>query len=413
MKINFKSKKLWIITGIALIIIILIIFNIVKNMDKSKGVLVEKVEKGNITSIVSGPGVVTPKTEVEISPYVTGKIVEIAVEEGQEVKEGDLLIQIDDIQYGADVNIAKSQVQQTETTLQIAKQRMQEGKKVFERQKILYNEGLISDQEFENARTTYEALVADYQNALSALSSAKSSLTTAYDRYSKTRYRAPINGIVTKIDVEVGEIVVPGTTNIQGTVMMVIANTGIMEVEAEVDETDVIKVELNQKANIEIDAYPDEIFTGNVVEIGKMPIQSSSLTTESEATDYEVRVIVEDAPDNLLSGMNATVEIITATRENVLYIPIQAVVRRDINKNNDNTSKNDENLQDGVFIIEDNKAKFIPIETGISSDQYIEVIKGLKKNQEVISGPYEILRELQDGEEVKITEYKKENFKGK
>lgn len=416
MKINFKSKKFWIFAGIGAVVIIIIVFNIIRSHDNSKEVLVEKVDKGDIVSVVSGPGVVSPKTEVEISPYVMGRIVEIYVEEGQRVEEGDMLLKIDDVQYSANVNIAKSEVESMESRLEIARQKMEDGKKVFERQKKLYEEGLLSDQEYETAKTTYEALVADYESTRSSLSSAKSGLTTAYDSYSKTRYKSPIDGIVTRIDVEEGEIVVPGTTNIQGTIMMVIANTGLMEVEAEIDETDIIDVGLEQLAEIEVDAFPDNKLEGKVVEIAQMPLEESSLTTETEATDYEVRVIVTDAPQGLLSGMNATVDIITATREDVLYIPIQAVVKRDITReengdndgNSEKTKDDEEDLQKGVFIIEDETAKFIPIETGINDDQFIEVKSGLKKGQEVISGPYKVLRELKDGESVKIKEYEEE-----
>jgi len=403
-------KRTWILIGIGIIILIIVLSNLLNPNKNAKFVTLDSVKQGNIIQTVSGPGIVKAKDQVEISAYVLSKVVEVPVVEGQDVKKGDLLVRLDDTKYREEVIRERAMVASAQAALEIAERQLSEGKDSFDRQKALYEDRLISKAEFDRALTTYRSLETAYSQAISNLTQARSMLTAAEDDLSKTRYTSPIDGIVTKVNVEVGEIVVTGTMNTPGTVMVVVSNMGVMEVDAEIDETDVVKVSLGEKAQIELDAFPGKIFNGEVVEIAKMPISgvttstttSSSSSTSQVSADYDVTVTLEGVTPDILPGMNSTVDIITSTAENVLFIPIQAIVKRTPEgKIQEGKMQKRQNYVDGVFLLEGKKVVFRQVETGISDDQYIEIKSGLKKGENVITGPYKLLRTLKAGDKVK------------
>jgi len=404
-------KRTWILIGIGIIILIIVLSNLLNPNKNAKFVTLDSVKQGNIIQTVSGPGIVKAKDQVEISAYVLSKVVEVPVVEGQDVKKGDLLVRLDDTKYREEVIRERAMVASAQAALEIAERQLSEGKDSFDRQKALYEDRLISKAEFDRALTTYRSLETAYSQAISNLTQARSMLTAAEDDLSKTRYTSPIDGIVTKVNVEVGEIVVTGTMNTPGTVMVVVSNMGVMEVDAEIDETDVVKVTLGEKAQIELDAFPGKIFNGEVVEIAKMPISgvttsttttSSTSGTSQVSADYDVTVTLEGATPDIFPGMNSTVDIITSTAENVLFIPIQAIVKRTPEgKIQEGKMQKRQNYVDGVFLLEGKKVVFRQVETGISDDQYIEIKSGLKKGENVITGPYKLLRTLKAGDKVK------------
>ncbi|MGQ9706911.1 MAG: efflux RND transporter periplasmic adaptor subunit [bacterium] len=414
-------KRTWVFIGIGLIIIIIILSNLLNPNRNAKFVTVESVKQGNIIQTVSGPGIVKAKNQVEISAYVLSKVVEIPVKEGQEVKKGDLLVRLDDTKYREEVVRVRAMLAGAQASLDIAERQLLEGRDVFNRQKALYEDGLISKADYDRALTSYRALETAYNQAMSNLTQTRAMLIASEDDLSKTRYTSPIDGVVTKINIEVGEVVVTGTMNTPGTVMVVVSNMNVMEVDAEIDETDVVKIALGQKAQIELDAFPGKIFTGEVIEIGKMPVSgittSSTTTSSTDSTsqlsaDYDVTVTLEGATVEILPGMNATVDIVTSTSENVLYVPIQAIIKRTKDgKIEEGKQQKRLNYVDGVFLLEGKRAIFRQVETGISDDQYIEIKSGLKKGENVITGPYKLLRTLQSGDKVVVR--KEGGFEGR
>jgi len=413
-------KRTWIFISIGIIILIIVFANLLNPNRNAKFVTLEGVKQGNIIQTVSGPGIVKAKDQVEISAYVLSKVVEIPVKEGQKVKKGDLLVRLDDTKYREEVIRERAMVTSAEAALEIAERQLAEGKDNFDRQRALYEDGLISKAEYDRALTTYRSLETNYSQALANLTQARSMLTAAEDDFSKTRYTSPIDGVVTKINVEVGEIVVTGTMNVPGTVMVVVSNMGVMEVDTEIDETDVVKVSLGQKSQIELDAFPGRIFNGEVVEIAKMPISgvttstttSSSSSTSQVSADYDVTVTLEGVTPDILPGMNSTVDIITSTAENVLFVPIQAIVKRTPDgKIEEGKMQKRQNYVDGVFLLEGKKVVFRQVKTGISDDQYIEIKSGLKKGESVITGPYKLLRNLKAGD--KVMEQKEGTLEGR
>jgi HlyD family secretion protein len=417
-----KKKKRIIIGGILLLVVVaLVAFNIIRSSDKSVKVLVGDTNKGKLVSLVSGPGTVTPTDSVKVSAYVLGKVVDLPVKEGDIVKAGQLLLRLDDTQYYQQLLRAESALDQASYALELARQQYEEGSAAYKRQQALYDSGLISEQEYEQATTAFKSIESNYDTAQAAYTQAQAAVVTAQDSYSKTRYDSPIDGVITNLNIDKGEVAVPGTMNTAGTVLMEVSNMGTMQVEAEIDEVDVVKVKLGQEANVEIDAYPDEKFKGKVIEIGNSPqstgttsLLSSSSTSTDTAVNFIVKVLLEDPPADLRSGMSATVDIITDTRDECLYVPIQSVVKRDPNltkadimkmkKNEGQTKMNDENLVEGVFVVQKNEAVFVPVTTGISDDQNYEIISGLSEGDKIITGSYKVLRKLQSGDPVKVVE---------
>ena len=425
-KMSKKKKRIIIGSVILAVIIALVAFNIIRSSDKSVKVLVGSTNNGKLVSTVSGPGNVKPTDSVKVSAYVLGKVVELPVKEGDTVSVGQLLLRLDDTKYYQDLLRAESVLDQASYALELAGQQYDEGKSVYHRQEALYQDGLISEQEFETATTTFKSLESNYNTALASYSQAQSGLVSAQDAYSKTKYTSPIDGLVTLVNIEKGEVAVPGTMNTAGTVLLEVSNMGTMQVETEIDEVDVVKLKLGQEAKVEIDAYPDQIFKGKVIEIGNSPYVDNSLLSSSSSTDtavnFIVKVLLENPPADLRSGMSATVDIITDTREECLYVPIQSVVRRDPNlakddieqmKKNGNQKVDEENLVEGVFKIENNKAVFVPVTTGISDDQYYEIVSGLSESDKIITGSYKVLRKLETGDEVKVVDKLVEEEKSK
>lgn len=413
-KMSKKKKRIIIASIIVGIVVALILFNFFRSSDKSVKVVQGEVNRGKLVSIVSGPGKVQPTSSVDISAYVIGEVVEVAVEEGESVSAGQLLLRLDDTQYYQDLRRAEAALLQASSALDLAKRQLDEARDVYRRQESLYKEGLISDAEFDMATTAYKMLESNYTSALATYSQAQATLVAARDAYSKTRYTSPIDGIVARINIEEGEVAVPGTMNIAGTVLLEVSNMGAMEVEAEIDEVDVVRVKVGQEARIEVDAFSDQVFKGTVMEIANTPNVSAvgSLSTD-EATNFIVTVLLEDAPEELRSGMSATVDIITATKEDCLQVPIQSVVRRDPDLTREDIEEmkkkgtlkvEDEKLVEGVFMVEDDKAVFVPVTTGISDEQNFEVVAGLNEGDTIITGSYKALRKLERGDSVKVVE---------
>jgi len=416
-----KKKKVIIILGVVIVVAIIVVANILKSGEKAYKVQAEKVKKDDIISIVTANGQMTPETDVKISAYVPSKIVRLPVKEGDMVKKGDLLVQLDETEYKAAVNQAKAQLSSAQANLEQAKL-------VYDRQKGLFEKKLTSKEQYDASSTLLHQAQAQSDQGAANLEQAEYNL-------SKTTITSPIDGMVTALNAKLGEIVMIGTMNNPGTVIMTISDMSETQAEVEVDETDVASVKVDQEAKIKIDAFPDTVFNGKVTEIGHTA-RISGFGTQDQVTNFLVKVMLMDSLLDIRPGMSASVEITTNSRPNVLNIPIQAVVMReeksdtlkekekkkekgtlasaDSSKTKNEKKKKGKEVE-GVFVIKDGRAKFVKVKTGIADQQNIEIVSGLNENDQVITGTYQILRTLKDGDKVKVekkVEKKEEGEKG-
>jgi HlyD family secretion protein len=400
-----RRKKALIIFAVILIIGIIIISNLRSKREKTIKVTVEKVEKQDLESIISASGEVKPKKNVNISAQIPGRIIKIGVDEGQNVKAGDFLLKLDAIQYEANANRDRALINSFKASLIKAKARSKKDGSYYERQKKLWEEMLISREQLEAANAQDEISKADQESILYQIKQAEASLQNTLDHLSKTVYNSPIDGIITSLRIEEGEIALVGTMNNPGTVLMTIADLSVMEVEVEVDETDVIGVKIGQLSEVKVDAFPDQTINGKVTEIGSSALQKTTASEESK--DFKVIITLENPPEDLKPGLSASADIITADKKDVLAIPISALVLREKEDVDKNKKKNEE-PEEGVYIVENSRAKFYPVKKGIMGEMMIEIVSGLEEGQEVVVGPYSALRQLKDGLLIKPEE-KEEN----
>ncbi|MGB7062638.1 MAG: efflux RND transporter periplasmic adaptor subunit [Candidatus Zixiibacteriota bacterium] len=409
-----KKKKIIIILGAVIVVAIIILANVLKSGEKTYQVQAEKVERSDLTSVVTANGKIVPKTDVKISAYVPAKIVKLPVEEGDVVEKGQLLVQLDDTEYRAAVNRSKAE-------LTSARASMEQAQLVFNRQKELFGKKLSSEEQYDMARTELDLAKARRQQAAASLDQTRYNL-------SKTTMASPMDGIVTSLNAEVGEIVMIGTMNNPGTVIMTVSDMSEIETEVEVDETDIAQVKLGQETEISIDAYPDTTFKGRVTEIGHTA-RVSGLGTQDQVTNFLVKVMLLDEVSTIRPGMSASVDITTDSRDDVLNVPIQAVVMREEKsdtlteegeekegavastdsgsvKGEKKGKKKEKEEVEGVFLVVDGRSKFVQVATGIADQQNIEIVSGIDEDDQVVTGSYKILRTLKDGDKVKVTEKK-------
>ncbi len=452
-----KRRLLWIILILLLLVILLgwVAMNKGKNKNKGIEVEVEQVDKKTIKETVSASGRIFPEKEVKISSDVSGEIIELYVMEGDSVKAGQLLAKIDPetyvsaVQRGeAMVSGAKSQMamskSQKEANLAQKEQiqsQLKNAQRILDRNKKLKEEGIISDADYENALATVENLEANLRasdaNIRSAEQSIKSSefnvesseasLKEMKTSLSRTVIKAPVSGIVSSLSVEQGERVV-GTIQMTGTEMMRIANLNTMEVQVDVSENDIIRVELGDEVDIEVDAYLDKIFKGSVTEIANSASNlggaTAALNTD-QVTNFIVKIRMDqNSYSDLVSGeakypfrpgMSASVDIYTAEMKDALSIPIQSVTARE-NDNDDesesNKSDDEQEFREVVFVYEADTVRMVDVKTGIQDDEFIQVTDGLTADSEIVIAPYSaIANKLKDGSKVYLKEDKKKDSK--
>ncbi len=447
-------KKIAIVVGVVVLLAVVVGLTIRQSSKNVATVQTGKVARQDLATVVSASGEIKPKTYVNVGANAFGKITHLYVKEGDRVKKGQLLAQIENVQPEADVNANAASLQMAQTdaiaaeaglkTSQADTLRAQadyeRNKLDWERAQGLYKDGLISKSDFDSRRNAWATADAGLTQAQARVAQAKAqkdsadrhitqaeaTLTHYTDLLKKTTYPAPFDGMVTNLPVREGETVVIGIQNAQGSTLMTIADMSVITAEVKVDETDIVNVKIGQPAEVTIDAIPKKVFHGNVSEIGDNAIVRSSgvstsqqATASEEAKDFKVVVTLNDAPQNLRPGLSTTAKITTATRSNVLSVPIQALTLRTKDQmdqqNNQPGSvhaaapakdaaskpKKADDLQ-GVFVVRNKKATFVPVSTGITGTTDIEVLDGLKEGDEVITGSYKILRTLKPGSSVKI-----------
>ncbi|MEJ6614191.1 MAG: efflux RND transporter periplasmic adaptor subunit [Saprospiraceae bacterium] len=447
-----KSRK-WLVPVLIIGIGALIAAAYFKGQGKPKGieVTVEEADNRTILEKVTASGKIFPETEVKISSDVSGEIVELYVQEGDSVYIGQVLAKIDPDTYEstvergrASVNSAKANKAASATQIESSKAQIQQiqaqltnAKTVHDRNVKLLSEGVISQVEFDQSLSALQGLVANMRSAEATLESAKKNVEGASysvqsaeatlremrTSLSRTIIKSPTNGIVSSLSVEQGERVV-GTIQMAGTEMMRIANLSAMEVQVDVSENDILRVSLNDKVDIEVDAYLDRKFSGYVTEIANSASNiggAASLNTD-QVTNFVVKVRVDSKSyKDLLGpnkrypfrpGMSASVDIRTETMDNVLAIPIQAVTVREKEDDKDNKNKKaaDDELEEVVFVMEADTVRMVNVTTGIQDDEYILVTSGLEKGEVIITGPYSaISKKLDQGDAVRVKEEKEKN----
>ena len=415
-----SKKKIYIFSAIGVVLVALILMALLGGSKENIiPVQVEKVVKRNITQTVSATGTIDSEFKVVITPEVTGEIVKLPVKEGDKVKKGDLLIQINAKQYEADKERAEANLQSAKSNAAMRKAQLDNVQADYERTKELYNKKLSSDAEYQSAKSSYESSKASYQGAMANVSQSEAALKRSEDQLSKTTILSPMDGTITKLNVELGERVL-GSFYSQGTNIMTVSDLNNMEAIADVDENDVVLVSIGDTARIKVDAFGDRIFKGLVKEIGNSAI-STGTGTQEQVVNFEVKIKLTDLDPKLRPGMSCNADIETETKDNVISVPIQSVTARTNvqGTGGDNAEGNEENpnqpvkkaekVKEIVFIIKNNKAKSVEVETGISNNNYIEVKSGLSGGEEVVSGSYRaISRELSDGANVRVESAAKE-----
>jgi HlyD family secretion protein len=418
----------------------------------------------DLTQTVSANGEIKPKKYVNVSSNMMGRIVRLPVKEGDHVRTGDLLVQLESIQSEADVHAAQASLDAAQTEVEGMAASIRSGeaavtsakaeitrseadvsraKQNFDRAEGMSKEGLIAKEAYDRAKADLDISLAQLNAAKARLAQAdaqlaqvlkqrdgaalriaqqRAALTRARDQFSKTTIRSTLDGIITYLPVNEGEIAIVGVQNQPGTVLMTIADMSVITAEVKVDETDIVNVKIGQEAKIKVDALGDRQLVGHVSEVGNSALNrtgGTATTTQSssqEAKDFKVVVTLDNPPPELRPGLSATATIVTATRQGALTAPIQAVTIREF----DNDSKTDSKTapadrskkkieKEGVFTISNGTAIFRPVKTGITGTTDIEIIDGLAENDEIVTGPYQVLRTLKDNARIKIEKAPEEN----
>lgn len=434
-----SKKTIFILLGSAIGLILLLVGlkkgGVIGNNDDSKIVELSKVAQTTIVETVSATGKIQPEIEVKISSEVSGEIIALPIKEGQQVKKGDLLVRINPDLYESGVNRSVASMSTTKAGLSQADAQVKESKANYDRNKKLFDKGIISKSEWDRIVSAYEVAVANRQSAYYQVQSASATVTEAKDNLGRTTIYAPADGTISLLNVELGERVL-GTQQMAGTEILRIANLNNMEVEVDVNENDIVKVSIGDSANIEVDAYLKREFKGIVTSISN---SASSTLTADQVTNFKVKVrILKESYQDLLEGkpanfspfrpgMTATVDIITKRKENIVAVPISAVVVKDdttsVKKDvvaelekkeqeQKGTAPKSDKKYECVFVKVGDKAKLRVVKTGIQDDTNIEIISGLKPGEEIIIGPYTtVSKDLVSNDKVKVESEKEKKDK--
>ncbi len=421
-----SKKKIYIIIGIIIALIIVLIAlskaGVLGSNDKSIEVETAKANQITIVETVSATGKIQPEIEVKISSQVSGEIIDLPIKEGQVVRKGDLLVKINPDLYTSGLNRSVSNYSGTKSGLNQAEASFQEAQASYQRNKTLFEKGIISKSEWDKAIASFEVAKANKQTAYYNVQSASASVKEAKDNLGRTTIYSPNDGTISKLSVELGERIL-GTQQMAGTELLRVANLNNMEVEVDVNENDIVKINIGDETKIQVDAYLKKEFKGIVTSISN---SASTTTTADQVTNFKVKVrilkesyldLIEGKPvtySPFRPGMTATVDIITTRKENVIGIPISSVVVKSdtaatkkfemTEDNKDQVKSKSDKKYECVFVKVGDKAKIRIVKTGIQDDTNIEILSGLKKGDEVITGPYvTVSKDLNSGDKVKVS----------
>ena len=413
-----KRVKFSVFGGVILVLVAVGVLTAMKRGNKAVEVRMEQVQKRDLVASVTASGQVRPQTKVDLSSDISGKIVKLAVKEGQMVTKGQFLLQIDAQQAEANVQrmqavVASSRAQMAQTSANLS-----QAQKSFERTGAIKktNPQLISDEQMEQLRTTVDVNKAMYESARHSVDQSSASLRDAQSALGKTSIYAPMSGRITRLVVENGETAIQGTMNKDAATLLTIADMSVLETKVKVDETDVARIALGDSAVIQIDAFPDTTFIGRVTKISNSAVKGAMASSGTDqAVDYEVTIQLVNTPAETRPDFSATAKIITDSRKQALSIPIIALTVRE----NEALTKGDTAVGlgkarpkkevgkkdvEGVFVVgKDNKVTFRPVKVGIAGEKHFEVLSGLKAGDKIVAGTYQAIRELKDGAVVRET----------
>ena len=427
--------------------------NLYFKRDKGLQVTTDLIKTRDLEAIVSASGKVQPKRLVKISAETPGRVVNLAVNEGDRIRKGQFLLQIDPkslssrVDSGsASLRAAEQSLEQMRQSIETARVQLQQAQQNLTRQRDLWAQQLTTREALEKAENdvrSAESAVQEREKQMKPQESRISQERAALENFrydlSKVRIESPIDGIVTRRNIQEGETAVVGTMNNAGTVLLELADMSVIQAEVEVDETNIPNVQLGQVAKISIDAIPDKTFKGHVAEIGNSPIQAAAgAATSTQATNFLVKVMIDEAIPEVRPGFTCTADVTTATRKSVVSVPIPAVAVRELvsdangqivreprtDKRRRPTGGSGNAMEtvasaaelkpgqtrkevEGVFVVREGRAEFVPIKMGIAGDKYFEVLSGVNPSDQVITGPYNSVRGMADGDPVKVDNTKK------
>ncbi|HEX7087857.1 MAG TPA: efflux RND transporter periplasmic adaptor subunit [Vicinamibacterales bacterium] len=438
-------RKKWVIAVLVLVVAAAVVAaNLYFRRSDATEVTAEAVRTRDLRSVVTASGTIQASRFVNMSAVQMGRVTRLAVEEGDRVTKGQFLLQIDPntlrgtVQRSeAAVEAARAGLQQARVNVETARANLALARDEARRQRELWNQGLTTRQELDRAESELKVRETELRAREAEVASREQMIRQELAQLDTNRYNldqvtlvAPFDGIVTRRNIEEGENVVVGTMNNPGTQLLTIADMSVIEAEVEVDETEIPSVQLGQPATVTIDALPNRTFTGKVTEIGNSPIQVTGQNAQAgqQATNFKVTITIDGQIPEARPGFTCSAEITTATRENVPAVPIQAMAVRELiydAQGNVVRPPRDERRRpgpsveptaaaaelepgqtrketEGVFVIRDGRAEFVPVTVGIAGDRYFEVLSGLKPGDQVITGPFNNVRNLRDGDEVKV-----------
>lgn len=442
-----------VVVGLAVVggLVALVLVSRSRSTEETLKIEADAVAARDLTSIVEASGQIEPKVSVDISSDVIGRIVDMGVDEGDVVHKGQFLIQVDPTQFEQRAARLEAELASTRTSLQEAQANLVIRKAEFERDRRLFDAKLIPLSQYESSEAAHEVAVAQVASARNRIKQAEASLREARDNLARCRIVAPMDGVVIRKNAEIGETAISGTINNQGSLLLTIADLSVMQTEVDVDETDVVHVRLGQEADVGLDAFPSRTFKGEVTRIANSAVQNAGAPGQRQSVDYKVEVTLKESDERIRPGLSATARIATASRKSVLSVPIQALVVRAIDEDEpdssteeapvdstpaassgvamaadhpvnpedqpeaaetkepeaagegDATGKKKRDEKEGVFVVREGHAVFVPIETGIAGEKYFEVIgTSLEEGDQVVSGNFSALRRLKDGDAVEI-----------
>jgi HlyD family secretion protein len=445
-----SRKNIFIVIGVVLVGAAVVFANFYFKRDKGLTVTTEGIRARDLDAVVSASGKIQPKRLVNISADTPGRVVDLAVNEGDRIRKGQFLLQIDPKSLrtrvesnSASLRAAEQSLEQLRQGTETAKVQLQQAQQNLARQQDLWRQQLTTREALDKATNDVkaaESAVQEREKQLrpqeSRIAQEHATLESARYDLSKVRIESPIEGIVTRRNIQEGETAIIGTMNNPGTVLLTLADMSIIQAEVEVDETNIPHVQLGQHAKVSIDALPDRSFAGHVSEIGNSPIQTTAQGTQptgTQATNFKVVVVLDEPVPEVRPGFTCTADITTATRRNVVSVPIPAVAVRelvyDANGQVIKAPRTDKRRRpsavepvasaaelkpgqtrketEGVFAVRDGHAEFVPIKMGIAGDKYFEVLSGLSQGDQVITGPYNSVRGMADGDLVKVDNSRK------
>jgi HlyD family secretion protein len=419
-----------ILLGIAVVLVAgaIVIANVKREAGKVASVQAEKAARRSLTSLVTASGRIQPKREVKVSATRMGRVTRLAVAEGDVVAAGDFLLEIDPAPYRSAVARLRAGLESARATLAVHEAQEKQSRLECDRVLALAAAGLASAQERDKAETACSVAAAQVAASRQTVREAEALLDNADHELSEVTVRSEIDGIITRVNVEEGETAIVGTMNNPGTELLRIADLSQMEAEIEVDETEVVEVALGQPAKVTIDSYPDTSFVGVVTEIGNSAIIPIG-GTQDESVDFKVVVTLTDTVPGVRPGLTAKAEITVARRDSVVAVPIQALTvrresalreaesaergRRDAAAAEEDASRADEDDEiEGLFIVDRGRARFRPVETGVSSDKHFEIVSGLDVGEMIVTGDFKTIRELKPNQRVKISKKESNGKKG-